>query len=65
MNYSTSQIAKIVGVHPNTVRMYEQWGFIQKPRRKENGYRVFNDIHIKQSELQEKNIHIALLRVSF
>ena len=22
--YSTSQIAKIVGLHPNTVRMYEE-----------------------------------------
>lgn len=62
MNYSTSQIAKIVGVHPNTVRMYEQWGFIQKPRRKENGYRVFNDIHIKQFELVKKALKIEILQ---
>jgi len=46
--YSTSQIAAIAGVHPNTVRMYEEWGLIQKPERKKNGYRVFHDIHIKQ-----------------
>ena len=35
--YSMSQIAKMVGVHPNTVRMYEEWGLIQKPVRKPNG----------------------------
>jgi len=39
--YSTSQIAEIAGLHPNTVRMYEEWGLIQKPERKKNGYRVF------------------------
>ena len=41
--YSTSQMAKIVGLHPNTVRLYEEWGFIQKPERKKNGYRVCNN----------------------
>ena len=25
---STSKIAKIVGCHPNTVRMYEAWGLL-------------------------------------
>ena len=48
--YSTSQIAKIVGLHPNTVRKYEEWGLIHKPERKKNGYRVYTDIHIKQFE---------------
>lgn len=38
--YSTGQIAKIVGMHSNTVRMYEEWGLIHKPERKKNGYRV-------------------------
>lgn len=60
--YSTSQIAKIVGVHPNTVRMYEEWGLIQKPRRKENGYRVFGDIHIKQFALAKKALQIPILQ---
>ena len=41
--YSTSQIAKIVGLHPNTVRMYEEWGLIQTPERKKNGYRVYDE----------------------
>ena len=38
ITYSTSQIAKIAGLHPNTVRMYEQWELIQKPARKQNEY---------------------------
>ena len=38
--YSTSQIAGIAGLHPNTVRKYEEWGNLQTPERKPNGYRV-------------------------
>lgn len=60
--YSTSQIAEIAGLHPNTVRMYEEWGLIQKTERKKNGYRVFNDIHIKQFELARKAFHIEVLQ---
>lgn len=60
--YSTSQIAKIVGMHPNTVRMYEEWGLIQTPERKSNGYRVFTDIHIKQFELAKKAFQIEVLQ---
>ncbi|MDD6037248.1 MAG: MerR family transcriptional regulator [bacterium] len=60
--YSTGQIAKIVGMHPNTVRMYEEWGFIQKPERKENGYRVYTDLHIKQFELTKKAFQTEILQ---
>lgn len=60
--YSTSQIAKIAGLHPNTVRMYEEWGLIQKPERKANGYRVFNGIHIKQFELTRKAFQIEVVQ---
>lgn len=60
--YSTSQIAKIIGVHPNTVRMYEEWGLIQKPERKENGYRIFEDIHIKQFQMARKALQIEVLQ---
>ena len=60
--YSTSQIAEIAGLHPNTVRMYEEWGLIQKTERKKNGYRVFNDIHMKQFELARKALQIEVLQ---
>lgn len=60
--YSTSQIAKIVGLHPNTVRLYEEWGLIHKPERKNNGYRVFTDVHIKQFALARKALQIEVIQ---
>ncbi|WMJ78186.1 MULTISPECIES: MerR family transcriptional regulator [unclassified Sedimentibacter] len=49
--YKTSEVAKIIGIHPNTVRFYEKWGLIPKAERKSNGYRVFTDFHIEQLRL--------------
>lgn len=49
--YRTAEVAAIIGIHPNTVRFYEDWGLISKPERKENGYRVFTDLHIQQIRL--------------
>lgn len=49
--YTTSEIAKIIGIHPNTVRLYEEWGLIPKAERKANGYRIFTDFHIEQLRL--------------
>lgn len=43
--YSTSQVARMAGVHPNTVRLYEQWGFIPPVPRRQNGYRVYSERH--------------------
>lgn len=60
--YSTSQIAKIIGVHSNTVRMYEEWGLLQKPERKANGYRVFEEIHVKQFQMARKAFQIEVLQ---
>ena len=31
--YTTGQIARLAGLHPNTVRKYEEWELIQKPQR--------------------------------
>ena len=49
--YTTTEVAKIIGIHPNTVRMYEEWGLIPLAERKPNGYRVFTDYHIEQLKL--------------
>lgn len=49
--YTTKEIADIVHVHPNTVRLYEEWGLISKPERKPNGYRVFTEKHIDEMTL--------------
>ncbi len=50
-NYRTAQIAKMIGVHPNTIRFYEDMKLLPVIPRAENGYRVFNDGHIKQLKL--------------
>lgn len=49
--YSTSQIAAIAGVHPNTILFYEEMGLLPKAARKANGYRVFGANHVKQLKL--------------
>lgn len=46
--YKTAEIAKIIGIHPNTVRLYKKLELIPKPERLANGYRVFTDFHIEQ-----------------
>lgn len=60
--YSTSQIAKIIGIHPNTVRLYEDWGLVSKPPRKVNGYRIFSEIHIDQFKLARTALHIEVIQ---
>ncbi|WP_238882889.1 MerR family transcriptional regulator [Clostridium sp. YIM B02551] len=50
-NYSTSEIAKIVGMHPNTIMLYEKWGYIAPVERKENGYRAYTETHLNQIKL--------------
>ncbi len=52
--YSTYQVARKAGIHTNTVRLYESWGYISKVPRKENGYRKFSKIHMEQVLLVRK-----------
>ncbi|MDO5112486.1 MAG: MerR family transcriptional regulator [Clostridia bacterium] len=54
-HYTTSQIAQAACIHPNTVRFYEEVGFITKPARRPNGYRVYTELHIRQ---------VALIRIA-
>lgn len=42
--------------------MYEEWGLIQTPKRKSNGYRIFSDIHIEQFQLAKKAFQIPILQ---
>jgi len=44
----TSDVAHAVGVHPNTVRLYESWGFLPPVKRGKNGYRRFTQTHVDQ-----------------
>lgn len=49
--YSTKEIADLAGVHANTVRYYEEIGFLTKPRRLGNGYRVYTALQLAQCRL--------------
>ena len=60
--YRTGQVADIIGIHPNTVRLYEELGFIPKPERKPNGYRVFTDFHIEQFRLARLAFQVEVLQ---
>jgi DNA-binding transcriptional MerR regulator len=51
MTYRTAQVAKIIGVHPNTIRFYEEMGLLPVIPRTKSGYRIFNDRHIEQLRL--------------
>lgn len=47
----TSDIAREVGVHVNTVRLYEQRGYLPPVPRAANGYRQFTTRHLEQMRL--------------
>jgi DNA-binding transcriptional MerR regulator len=47
----TSDIAKELGVHPNTIRLYETWGYLPDVPRGENGYRQYSAWHLEQARL--------------
>jgi DNA-binding transcriptional MerR regulator len=49
--YKTAQIAEIIGVHPNTIRFYEEMKLLPVIPRTESGYRIFNDRHLEQLRL--------------
>lgn len=60
--YKTAQVAKIIGIHPNTVRLYEKLELIPKPQRLSNGYRVFSDFHIAQFKLARTALKVEVLQ---
>lgn len=60
--YKTSEVAYIIGIHPNTVRLYEKLELIPKPERLPNGYRVFTDFHIEQCRLVRIAFQIEILQ---
>ena len=57
--FRTSEIAALIGVHPNTVRLYEELELIPKPERLPNGYRVFTD----RKSTRQNSSHIRRSRM--
>lgn len=60
--YRTSEVAEMIGIHPNTVRLYEELALIPKAKRQANGYRVFTDFHIAQLKLARTAFQIEVLQ---
>lgn len=52
----TSDIAKAIGVHVNTVRLYEAQGYLSAVPRSATGYRQYTQLHLEQMRLA----HLAL-----
>jgi DNA-binding transcriptional MerR regulator len=53
----TSDVARAVGVHPNTVRLYEEWGFIPPVPRSAHGYRLYSRRHVDLMRLARTILH--------
>ena len=60
--YKTAEVAEIIGIHPNTVRLYEKLKLIPKPERLPNGYRVFTEFHIEQCRLVRIAFQVEVLQ---
>ena len=62
VTYKTAEVAAVIGIHPNTVRLYEEWGLIPAAKRQANGYRVFTEFHIQQFRLARTAFQIEVLQ---
>ncbi len=60
--YKTAEVAKKVGVHSNTVRLYEKLKLIPEASRLPNGYRSFTDYHIEQFNLARTAFKVEILQ---
>lgn len=60
--YTTSDISRIIGIHSNTVRLYEKLGLISKPCRQKNGYRIFTDLHVAQFQVARLAFQVEVLQ---
>ena len=60
--YKTAEAAQIIGIHPNTVRLYEKLELIPKAERQENGYRIFTEFHIQQLRLARLALQAEVLQ---
>lgn len=53
----TSDLAKEVGVHVNTIRLYEESGYLSEVPRGPNGYRQYLPMHLEQARLASLALH--------
>lgn len=67
--YTISVVSSLVGMHPQTLRLYERLGFI-KPSRSKGKIRLYSDEDIekiKQIQIltQEKGVNLAGVEIIF
>lgn len=55
--FRTNDLAKAVGVHVNTIRLYETLGFLTNVSRAVNGYRQYTVMHLEQAKLVRLALH--------
>jgi DNA-binding transcriptional MerR regulator len=60
--YKTAEIAHSIGIHANTVRLYEELGLIPRPERGRNGYRIFTDLHLEQMKFARTALEVEVLQ---
>ncbi len=63
--YSIGQIAKISGISVETIRFYEKEGLLEKPQRKESGYRQYDESVIERLSFiqQAKGLGFTLAEI--
>ncbi|MBN1304344.1 MAG: MerR family transcriptional regulator [Anaerolineales bacterium] len=58
----TSELARAAGIHPNTVRLYEEWGLLPPVERNPfNNYRRYTHRHLDQLLLVRSALQFTLL----
>jgi len=64
--YSIGQIAKKSGISVDTIRYYEKEGLLEKPQRKDSGYRQYNDDVIERLSFirQAKSLGFTLTQIN-
>ena len=65
MVYSIGQVAKQSSVSVETIRYYEKEGLLEKPERKESGYRQYNESVLERLLFiqQAKNLGFTLSEI--
>ncbi|UWD48503.1 MerR family transcriptional regulator [Clostridioides difficile] len=49
--YKPIELARMFNLHPNSIRFYEEIGYISKAKRKANNYREFEEHHVLQLKI--------------
>lgn len=62
MKYSISELAKLAGISPRTLRYYDQIGLLKPKRQQNSNYRYYdsNDVDLLQQILFYKEMGVPL-----